>query len=93
MHSDTAVVPSSVDLMQLCGAVVCSAFHNTTAIVGAGVLGLPFAMRYLTWSGGVVIMCLSWFTSLYTLWQVGKCRRLFVTQQYMCCMLVLGVVL
>ncbi len=50
----------------------CSAFHNTTAIVGAGVLGLPFAMKYLTWSGGVIVMCLSWVTSLYTLWQVGN---------------------
>jgi Transmembrane amino acid transporter protein len=50
----------------------CSAFHNTTAIVGAGVLGLPFAMKYLTWSGGVIVMCLSWVTSLYTLWQVGS---------------------
>lgn len=47
-----------------------SAFHNTTAIVGAGVLGLPFAMKYLLWPGGVVIMILSWLTSLYTLWQV-----------------------
>lgn len=46
-----------------------SAFHNTTAIVGAGVLGLPFAMKYLMWPGGVVVMCLSWITSLYTLWQ------------------------
>lgn len=46
-----------------------SAFHNTTAIVGAGVLGLPFAMKFLLWPGGVVIMLLSWLTSLYTLWQ------------------------
>lgn len=27
-----------------------SAFHNVTAMVGAGVLGLPKAMTYLTWS-------------------------------------------
>lgn len=26
-----------------------SAFHNVTAMVGAGVLGLPNAMVYLTW--------------------------------------------
>ena len=52
-----------------------SAFHNTTAIVGAGVLGLPFAMKYLTWSGGVIVMCLSWGTSLYTLWQVHAPER------------------
>lgn len=48
-----------------------SAFHNTTAIVGAGVLGLPFAMKYLMWPGGVIILLLSYFTSLYTLWQVS----------------------
>jgi amino acid permease len=53
-----------------------SAFHNTTAIVGAGVLGLPFAMKYLTWSGGVIVMCLSWITSLYTLWQLCAMHEL-----------------
>ncbi len=26
-----------------------AAFHNVTAMVGAGVLGLPYAMVYLTW--------------------------------------------
>lgn len=26
-----------------------SAFHNVTAMVGAGVLSLPYAMVYLTW--------------------------------------------
>lgn len=26
-----------------------SAFHNVTAMVGAGVLGLPFAMSQLGW--------------------------------------------
>lgn len=26
-----------------------AAFHNVTAMVGAGVLGLPNAMVYLTW--------------------------------------------
>jgi hypothetical protein len=26
-----------------------AAFHNVTAMVGAGVLGLPNAMIYLTW--------------------------------------------
>ena len=29
-----------------------SAFHNVTAMVGAGVLGLPSAMSYLEWPGG-----------------------------------------
>jgi hypothetical protein len=47
-----------------------AAVHNVTAIVGAGVLGLPYAMAGLTWSGGVIVLVLSWTTSLYTLWQV-----------------------
>jgi amino acid permease len=47
-----------------------SAFHNITAMVGAGVLGLPYAMVYLGWPAGVVIMTLSWVATLYTLWQM-----------------------
>jgi len=43
--------------------------------VGAGVLGLPFAVKYLMWPGGVVVMCLSWCTSLYTLWQVRSLQK------------------
>jgi amino acid permease len=47
-----------------------SAFHNVTAMVGAGVLGLPSAMVFLTWGPGVVMMVLSWVVTLYTLWQL-----------------------
>lgn len=47
-----------------------AAVHNVTAIVGAGVLGLPYAMAYLTWPGGVIVLVVSWITSLYTLWQL-----------------------
>ncbi|KAK9806840.1 hypothetical protein WJX72_004583 [[Myrmecia] bisecta] len=47
-----------------------SAFHNVTAMVGAGVLGLPYAMAYLGWGPGVFLMLLSWVVTLYTLWQL-----------------------
>jgi amino acid permease len=47
-----------------------SAFHNTTAIVGAGVLGLPQAISFLGWPGGMVVLVLSWVISLYTLHQL-----------------------
>ncbi|CAK0779930.1 hypothetical protein CVIRNUC_004892 [Coccomyxa viridis] len=47
-----------------------SAFHNVTAMVGAGVLGLPSAMSYLGWPGGIIVLVLSWVISLYTLWQL-----------------------
>ncbi|CAD6267917.1 unnamed protein product [Miscanthus lutarioriparius] len=47
-----------------------SAFHNVTAMVGAGVLSLPYAMSELGWGPGVVAMLLSWVITLYTLWQM-----------------------
>ncbi|KAG9144183.1 hypothetical protein Leryth_021405 [Lithospermum erythrorhizon] len=47
-----------------------SAFHNVTAMVGAGVLSLPYAMSHLGWGPGVAIMVLSWIITLYTLWQM-----------------------
>lgn len=47
-----------------------SAFHNVTAMVGAGVLGLPYAMSQLGWGPGITVMVLSWVITLYTLWQM-----------------------
>ncbi|KAG8093339.1 hypothetical protein GUJ93_ZPchr0012g20273 [Zizania palustris] len=47
-----------------------SAFHNVTAMVGAGVLSLPYAMSELGWGPGVAAMILSWVITLYTLWQM-----------------------
>lgn len=44
--------------------------HTVTSIVGAGVLGLPFSMSFLTWGGGTVVLVVAWITSLYTLWQL-----------------------
>ncbi|XP_020554352.1 lysine histidine transporter 1-like isoform X1 [Sesamum indicum] len=47
-----------------------SAFHNVTAIVGAGVLGLPYAMSELGWGPGVAVLVVSWIVTLYSLWQM-----------------------
>uniref|UniRef100_A0ACD6AAG1 Uncharacterized protein n=1 Tax=Avena sativa TaxID=4498 RepID=A0ACD6AAG1_AVESA len=47
-----------------------SAFHNVTAMVGAGVLSLPYAMSELGWGPGIAAMLLSWVITLYTLWQM-----------------------
>ncbi|TVU43553.1 hypothetical protein EJB05_10032, partial [Eragrostis curvula] len=47
-----------------------SAFHNVTAMVGAGVLGLPYAMSELGWGPGVAVLVVSWVITLYTLWQM-----------------------
>ncbi|KXG24324.1 lysine histidine transporter 2 [Sorghum bicolor] len=47
-----------------------AAFHNVTAMVGAGVLTLPYAMSELGWGVGVTVLILSWIITVYTLWQM-----------------------
>lgn len=47
-----------------------AAIHNVTSMVGAGILGLPFAISQLGWGPGVTILVLSWAITLYTLWQM-----------------------
>ncbi|KAK1404396.1 Lysine histidine transporter 1 [Heracleum sosnowskyi] len=53
-----------------------SAFHNVTAMVGAGVLSLPYAMAALGWGPGIVILILSWVITLYTLWQMVEMHEM-----------------
>lgn len=53
-----------------------SAFHNITAMVGAGVLGLPSAMIYLEWGWGTVVLVLSWGITLFTLWQMVEMHEM-----------------
>lgn len=53
-----------------------SAFHNVTAMVGAGVLGLPHAMAQLGWGPGVAVLFLSWVITLYTLWQMVEMHEM-----------------
>ncbi|KAG8382931.1 hypothetical protein BUALT_Bualt05G0131200 [Buddleja alternifolia] len=47
-----------------------STFHTVTAMVGAGVLSLPYAMAYLGWGPGTLVMAFSWCITLYTMWQL-----------------------
>ncbi|OEL15693.1 Lysine histidine transporter 1 [Dichanthelium oligosanthes] len=53
-----------------------SAFHNVTAMVGAGVLGLPYAMSELGWGAGITVLLLSWIITLYTLWQMVEMHEM-----------------
>ncbi|XP_019168377.1 PREDICTED: lysine histidine transporter-like 6 [Ipomoea nil] len=46
-----------------------STFHTVTAMVGAGVLSLPYAMAYLGWGPGTLVMVLSWCITLNTMRQ------------------------
>ncbi|KAM1303752.1 hypothetical protein ACFX2F_021522 [Malus domestica] len=53
-----------------------SAFHNVTAMVGAGVLSLPYAMAELGWGPGIAVVLLSWIITLYTLWQMVEMHEM-----------------
>ncbi|KAL6193161.1 hypothetical protein ACLB2K_034245 [Fragaria x ananassa] len=53
-----------------------SAFHNVTAMVGAGVLSLPFALAELGWGPGIAILIMSWVITLYTLWQMVEMHEM-----------------
>ncbi|XP_068659441.1 lysine histidine transporter-like 6 [Aristolochia californica] len=45
-----------------------STFHTVTAMVGAGVLSLPYAMAHLGWGPGTFFMIISWCITMYTMW-------------------------
>ncbi|XP_047959004.1 lysine histidine transporter 1 [Salvia hispanica] len=53
-----------------------STFHNVTAMVGAGVLSLPYAMSSMGWGAGVTMMIISWIITLYTLWQMVEMHEM-----------------
>jgi amino acid permease len=53
-----------------------SAIHNITAMVGAGVLSLPYTMVFLGWGPGIVVHVLSWLVTLYTLWQLVQMHEI-----------------
>ncbi|XP_078171012.1 lysine histidine transporter 2-like [Carex rostrata] len=53
-----------------------SAFHNVTAMVGAGVLTLPYAMSELGWGPGIAVLVVSWVITLYTLWQMVEMHEM-----------------
>ncbi|KAJ8564977.1 hypothetical protein K7X08_001437 [Anisodus acutangulus] len=53
-----------------------SAFHNVTAMVGAGVLTLPYAMSQMGWAWGAVVLVVSWVVTLYTLWQMVEMHEM-----------------
>ncbi|XP_065876652.1 lysine histidine transporter 2-like [Euphorbia lathyris] len=59
-----------------------SAFHNVTAMVGAGVLGLPYAMSQLGWGPGSAVLILSWIITLYTLWQMVEMHEMVAGKRF-----------
>ncbi|KAM3281045.1 lysine histidine transporter 1 [Capsicum chacoense] len=53
-----------------------STFHNVTAMVGAGVLSLPYAMSQMGWYWGTFVLIVSWVVTLYTLWQMVEMHEM-----------------
>ncbi|KAL7232730.1 hypothetical protein ACSBR2_010689 [Camellia fascicularis] len=53
-----------------------SAFQNVTAMVGAGILSLLYAMSELGWGPGVAVLVTSWVVTLYTLWQMVEMHEM-----------------
>lgn len=53
-----------------------STMHNVTAMVGAGVLSLPYAMSEMGWGAGVTAMLLSWIITFYTIWQMVEMHEM-----------------
>ncbi|XP_057516367.1 lysine histidine transporter 1-like isoform X1 [Amaranthus tricolor] len=53
-----------------------AAIHNVTCMVGAGILGLPYAMSQLGWGPGATILVLSWVVTLFTLWQMVEMHEI-----------------
>ncbi|MED6220015.1 Lysine histidine transporter 2 [Stylosanthes scabra] len=59
-----------------------SAFHNLTAMVGAGVLSLPYAMSKMGWGPGTVALVLSWIITLFTLWQMVEMHEMVPGERF-----------
>ncbi|XP_070048286.1 lysine histidine transporter-like 2 [Nicotiana tomentosiformis] len=53
-----------------------STMHNVTAMVGAAVLSLPYAMSEMGWGAGVTVMLLSWIITFYTIWQMVEMHEM-----------------
>ncbi|XP_060215715.1 lysine histidine transporter-like 2 [Lycium barbarum] len=59
-----------------------STMHNVTAMVGAGVLSLPYAMSELGWGPGVTVMLLSWIITFYTIWQMVEMHEMIPGKRF-----------
>ncbi|KAK4409982.1 Lysine histidine transporter 1 [Sesamum angolense] len=62
--------------------MVVLSFPHVTAMVGAGVLSLPYAMSELGWGPGVTVLVISWIITLYTLWQMVEMHEMVPRKRF-----------
>ena len=58
-HRSLLLLPPAVTFLQTCRTDV--AYHSVTAMVGAGVLGLPSVFAHLGWAGGCIMLAFSFW--------------------------------
>jgi len=54
-----------------------AAFHSVCAVVGAGVLGLPYAFSYLGWVGGLLTLSTLCLFSIYTSYLLSQLHEVY----------------
>lgn len=53
-----------------------AAYHTITAVVGAGVLGLPYSFSYLGFVGGSIMLTLAGGSAMYTAWLLASMHEM-----------------
>eukprot|EP00882_Tetradesmus_deserticola_P013889 GHRQ01014752.1.p1 GENE.GHRQ01014752.1~~GHRQ01014752.1.p1 ORF type:complete len:208 (+),score=53.08 GHRQ01014752.1:469-1092(+) len=57
------------------GGWLLATAHIVTAIIGAGVLGLPYALSWLGWVAGIVILLLFYVITLWSSLLLAECHE------------------
>lgn len=57
------------------GGWLLATAHIVTAIIGAGVLGLPYALSWLGWVGGILVLLLFYAITLWSSLMLAACQE------------------
>uniref|UniRef100_A0A383V4H3 Amino acid transporter transmembrane domain-containing protein n=1 Tax=Tetradesmus obliquus TaxID=3088 RepID=A0A383V4H3_TETOB len=63
------------EFLQHGGGWLLATAHIVTAIIGAGVLGLPYALSWLGWVGGIFILLLFYVITLWSSLMLAECHE------------------
>eukprot|EP01023_Acetabularia_acetabulum_P014776 TRINITY_DN1719_c0_g1_i7.p1 TRINITY_DN1719_c0_g1~~TRINITY_DN1719_c0_g1_i7.p1 ORF type:complete len:388 (+),score=27.02 TRINITY_DN1719_c0_g1_i7:59-1222(+) len=62
-ESERPLLPENEKTKSRNGTWFYASFHSATAMIGAGILGLPWAFSYLGWCGGCAVLLLAFILS------------------------------